>query len=43
MARSEREVLQLGHNPLLGALLLEGCHLDLDFVEGGEVIIEFSD
>jgi len=37
------QVLELGHNPLLGALLLEGCHLDLDFVEGGEVVIEFPD
>lgn len=37
------EVIGLEHNPLLGVLLLEGCHLDLDFSEGAEVIIEFPE
>jgi clan AA aspartic protease len=35
------QVLGLEHNPLLGVLLLEGCHLDVEFVEGAEVLIEF--
>ncbi|HTE20316.1 MAG TPA: hypothetical protein VK689_18275 [Armatimonadota bacterium] len=37
------QVVGLEHNPLLGVLLLEGCHLDLEFIEGAEVIIEFPD
>jgi hypothetical protein len=34
------EVIALEHNPLLGTTLLEGCHLDIDMTEGGEVVIE---
>ena len=37
------EVLTLEHNPLLGTMLLEGCHLDVDMTEGGEVVIELPD
>jgi clan AA aspartic protease len=37
------EVLALEHNPLLGTMLLEGCHLDVDMTEGGEVLIELPD
>lgn len=34
------EVLVLEGNPLLGTLLLDGNHLDIEVTEGGEVIIE---
>ena len=34
------EVLALETNPLLGTLLLDNCHLDIEAIEGGEVIIE---
>lgn len=34
------EVLVLETNPLLGTLLLDGCHLDIEMTEGGEVIVE---
>ena len=34
------EVLALEHNPLLGTMLLEGCHLDVEMTEGSEVVIE---
>lgn len=34
------EVLVLENNPLLGTLLLDGCHLDIEATEGGEVLIE---
>jgi clan AA aspartic protease len=34
------EVLVLENNPLIGTLLLEGCHIDIDMTEGGEVVIE---
>jgi len=37
------EVIALEHNPLLGTMLLEGCHLDMDMSEGGEVVIERLD
>jgi clan AA aspartic protease len=37
------EVLVLEHNPLLGTMLLEGCHLAVDMTEGGEVVIELPD
>jgi clan AA aspartic protease len=37
------EVLALEHNPLLGTMLLEGCHLAVDMAEGGEVVIELPD
>ena len=36
------EVIVLEGNPLLGCRLLEGCSVNIDMVEGGEVIIEFS-
>lgn len=34
------EILCLEHNPLLGTLLLEGWHVAIDLVEGGEVLLE---
>jgi clan AA aspartic protease len=37
------EVLALEHNPLLGTMLLEGCHLAVELAEGGEVVIELPD
>jgi clan AA aspartic protease len=37
------EILALEHNPLLGTMLLESCHLDVDMAEGGEVVIELPD
>jgi clan AA aspartic protease len=37
------EVLALEHNPLLGTMLLEGCHLHVEMTEGGEVLIELPD
>jgi hypothetical protein len=33
-------VLVLETNPLLGTLLLDGCHIDIEATEGGEVVIE---
>ena len=35
------EILVLETNPLLGTLLLDGCHLDIEMTEGGEVIVEY--
>ena len=37
------DILALEHNPLLGTMLLEGCRLDIDLTENGEVIIELPD
>jgi len=37
------ELLALEHNPLLGTMLLEDCHLDIDLTENGEVVIELRD
>jgi clan AA aspartic protease len=37
------EVIVLEHNLLLGTTQLEGCHLAVDMVEGGEVVIELPD
>ena len=37
------EVLALEHNPLLGTMLLDGCHLDIDLTENGEAVIELPD
>ena len=37
------DILALEHNPLLGTMLLEGCHLDIDLTENGEVVIELPD
>ena len=34
------EIISLEHNPLIGTMLLEGYHLDVDMTEGGEVVIE---
>jgi clan AA aspartic protease len=34
------EVLGLERNPLLGTTLMEGCQLNIDLTEGGEVNIE---
>ena len=34
------EILALDGNPLLGTGLLTGCHIDIEAIEGGEVIIE---
>jgi len=39
-AQRTAEVLALEHNPLLGTMLLEGCHLDIDMSENGEAAIE---
>jgi clan AA aspartic protease len=36
----EVEVLALENNPLLGTYLLDGCHLDIEMEEGGEIVIE---
>lgn len=36
----ETEVLILEGRPLLGMLLLNGCHLSIDISDGGEVVIE---
>jgi clan AA aspartic protease len=36
----EVEVLATGQRPLIGTLLLDGCELDIQFVEGGAVSIE---
>lgn len=30
----------LENNPLVGTFLLDGCHLDVEMAEGGEVVIE---
>lgn len=37
------EILCLEHSPLLGMLLLDGWHLSIDLVEGGEVLVEPGD
>ena len=37
----ETQIVTLGGNPLLGVHLLAGCRLEMEFVEGTEVIIEF--
>ena len=34
-------VLALPGNPLVGTQILNGCHLDAELEEGGEVVIEF--
>ncbi len=36
----EAEALAAENNPLLGTLLLDGFHIDIEATEGGEVIIE---
>jgi clan AA aspartic protease len=36
------EIIALEHNPLLGTTLMEGCQLDIDMSDGGEVVIEFQ-
>jgi len=35
------EIIELEGRPLLGNLLLEGCSVHMDMVDGGEVTIEF--
>jgi clan AA aspartic protease len=37
------EVLVLEGSPLLGTLLLDGCQVHLDMVEGGEVVVDLPD
>lgn len=36
------EVLVLPGNALIGTLLLDGTHLDIEMEEGGEVVVEIS-
>ena len=36
------EVIVLEGRPLLGTLLLEGCQLQIDMNNGGEVVIDFN-
>jgi len=36
----EVEALVLENRPLIGTLFLDGCHLDIEMFEGGEVVIE---
>lgn len=36
----QAEALILEGNPLLGIELFENCHLDMETIEGGEVLIE---
>jgi clan AA aspartic protease len=33
-------VLAMGHRPLIGTSLLNGCHLEMDFIEGANVLID---
>ena len=37
------DILALEHNPLLGTMLLDGCHIEIDLTENGEVVIELPD
>jgi clan AA aspartic protease len=39
----EVEVISLASRPLLGTLLLDGCRLEIDMEEGGEVVVEIPD
>lgn len=34
------DVLATGRRPLLGTMLLDGFHMDIDFVEGGQVNLD---
>ena len=40
--RNGTEVITLEGRPLLGNVLLEGCQLQIDMTDGGEVVIDFS-
>jgi clan AA aspartic protease len=34
------EIAVLENDPLLGAVLLDGCHVGIDMIDGGEAVIE---
>lgn len=36
------QIVILDNNPLVGVSLLDGCRLEMEFVEGAEVLIEFG-
>jgi clan AA aspartic protease len=37
----ETQILRMDGHPLLGGALLDGCRMEMEFVEGAEVVIEF--
>ncbi len=39
-AEREIAVLRIGCRPLIGTALLEGCHLGIDFCDGGAVVVD---
>lgn len=39
----EMEAIAYENNPLLGMMAVEGCHVDMEASEGGEVLIELPD